>query len=475
MARRRLPLATIVLNVLLAGSNVDASQLPTLGEAAFEGLPATVRAELERAYETARARPRDPSAVGRLAMILHAYDQLWLANGCYRAARQLDLRSLSWAYLSGVVQAELGDHAAAGAAFREALQIDREYLPARLKLAESLMRAGDLEASRAEYEALVRQFPELALAHHGLGHLLSVQGNRAAAAEHYRRAVELVPQFGAARYALALAYRDLGLGDRAQTHLAAYRAYGNRRPALRDPLLEHVRSMKGTARDLVEEAARLGRAGRLDESIALHLKALEVDPTAAQAHVNLISLYGRTGRPDKAEEHYRAVLRLEANLADAHYNYGVLLAASGRHADAAAVFRKALDVNPFHAQAHNNLGGILAQQGRLDDAAAHYRQAIANDPQHRAARFNFGRVLVASGRYPEAIEQFHRVLSPEDDNDSDTPRYMYALADAYRRAGDLQKARQYAEDARQRAKQMGQTELAATIEKALERLAKVPR
>jgi tetratricopeptide (TPR) repeat protein len=471
----RLLIAAVILYVQLAAPRAHAWQLPTLPEAALDGLPATIRAELERAYETARVRPRDAAGVGRLAMMLHAYDQLRLAEGCYRAARQLDPRSFSWAYLSGVVQAELGDNAAASAAFREALRIDRASLPARLRLAESLMRAGDLEASRAEYEALLRQFPELALAHHGLGHLLSVQGNRRAAVEHYRRAVELAPQFGPARYALALAYRDLGLDDSAQPHLAAYREHGNRRPALRDPLLEQVRSMKGTARDLIVEAARLGRAGRLDESIAMHQKALEADPAAAQAHVNLISLYGRTGRRDKAEEHYRAVLRLEANLADAHYNYGVLLASDRRPAEAAAAFRKALDVNPFHAQAHNNLGGILAQQGRLDEAAAHYRQAIANDPQHRAARFNFGRVLAASGRYPEAIEQLHRVLSPEDSADSDTPRYMYALADAYRRAGDLQKARQYAEDAQRRARQMGQAELAAAIEKELQRLAKVPR
>lgn len=471
----RLLIATIILDVLLAASRVHGGQLPTLPEAAFDGLPATVRAELARAYENARARPRDASVVGQLAMMLHAYDQLRLAEGCYRAARQLDPRSLSWAYLLGVVQAELGDSAAAGAAFRETLRIDREYLPARLRLAETLMRAGDLEASRAEYEALVRQFPELALAHHGLGHLLSVQGYRRAAAEHYRRAVELAPQFGAARYALALAYRDLGLGDSAQAHLAAYREHGNRRPALRDPVLEQVRSMKGTARDLIAEAARLGRAGRLDESVAMHQKALEVDPTAAQAHVNLISLYGRMGRSDKAEEHYRAVLRLEANLADAHYNYGVFLALDRRHAEAAAAFRKALDVNPFHAQAHNNLGGMLAQQGRLEEATSHYRQAVANDPQHRPARFNFGRALAAAGRYAEAIEQFHRVLSPEDSDDSDTPRYVYALADAYRRAGDVEKARQYAEDARRRAQKMGQAELAAAIEKELQRLGKVPR
>jgi tetratricopeptide (TPR) repeat protein len=464
------PIGTLLL--VCAMPLLCGAQVPALRADALQPLPPAVRTEVERAYESARARPDDPSAAGRLAMTLHAYDQLELASAVYDVARQLDPRSLAWAYLSGVVQAELGRHAAAAEAFELARRLDPEFLPVRLRLAESLMKGGELERSRDEYAALVKQFPELALAHYGLGQVLVGQGNSRAAVEHHRRAVDLMPRFGPAHYAAALAYRDLGLNQQARWHLAEYGKYGSRRPALADRFLDEVRSMKGTARDLIAEGANLGRAGRLDESIEAHRRALDMDATAAQAHVNLISLYGRTGEPEKAEEHYKAVLRLGANVADAHYNYGVLLAARGRHTEAAAAFRHAIEVNPFHAQAHNNLGGILAQEGRLDEALGHFQQAVANDPQHRAARFNLGRVLLAVRRHREAIDQLSQVLMPED---ADTPRYMFTLAEAYHRAGDVEKARHYAEEARRRAETMGQTDLAARIASVLQQIGKVPQ
>jgi len=230
--------------------------------------------------------------------------------------------------------------------------------------------------------------------------------------------------------------------------------------------------MKGTGRDLLAEGARLGGAGHLAESIAMHLKAVDADPTDAQAHVNLISLYGRTRQPDKALEHYRAALALGSSLAEAHYNYGVLLAASGRFDEAATAFGKALEIDPFYAQAHNNVATLLARQGRLDDAAAHYRQALANDPQHRGARFNLGRLLAARGRPLEAIEHFRKVLLPEDD---DTPRYMYELSNAYLAAGDVPKAGEYGEQALRRAKARGQSDLAASIVQSLRRIGGVQR
>lgn len=466
--------AAFMLAVVPTASGVASQSLgtvhPALPALALDNLPAPVRTGFERAYRKARAHPDDPAVVGNLGMMLHAHEQYRSAEACYRIARTLAPTALSWAYLIGVSQAEVSDHAGAVRSFRAALTIDPAYLSARVRLADALMAADDLDASLDEYTTLVRDFPELAIAHYGLGRLSSIRGDPKAAAAHYRRAVDMSPQFGVAHYALALAYRDVGLDDLAERHVEAFRRWGARRPVPPDPLLEEVRSLKATARDLVAEAAQLGGTGRLEESIALHLKAIEADPTAAQAHVNLISLYGRLGRSDQAEQHYRAALRLESSLGDAHYNYGVLLTSARRAHEASDAFRRALEVNPFHAQAHNNLATLLAGQGRLDEAVAHYRHAVANDPGHRGARFNLGRALIALGRPREAAEQFERLLLPED---ADTPRYMYALANAWFAANELAKARECGGQALQRARALGQTELAARIEQELIRMTTV--
>ena len=332
-------------------------ELPAL---ALDLLPATARHHLQTVYDEAQAHPRDASAAGRLAMALHAQEQLQSAHAAYRRARHLAPQSFEWTYLGALVQAKLGDFAGAAGFLRQALALDPGYLPARVALAETLVEAGQLETARAEYVALLRDYPELAIAHYGCGRVAALLGDAADALERYRKSVELAPQFGAAHYALALAYRDAGLRDRAGAHLQTYRRLGARRPVPPDPLMDRVNAFRSTARHLIVDGARLEDAGRIDESITRHLQALEADPAAAQAHVNLISLYGRKGEDDSAQRHYHAALQLQGDHAGAHYNWGVLLAGARRFDEAAAAFRRALEVNPFHPQAHNDLASLLA-------------------------------------------------------------------------------------------------------------------
>ena len=442
----------------------DPSSLPQL---TFDALPLPVRGGLEEAYKVARADPPDAAAVGRLGMILHAYEQHRSAQICYRRARELAPRSIAWTYLSAVVAAELGETGEASALFRRVLELDPEYWPARLRLADTLMSAGDLDRSQAEYEGLVHDFPELALAHYGLGRLL---GNRRQAAAAIRP-LSARSRPGAAVWSGALrAGTRLSRRRRRRSSDGPFRCLSQVRHAAAlasGRAAGSDQSAEGNGRDLLAEGARLGRAGLLSEAITAHLKAIAADPSDAQAHVNLISLYGRTGQTRKAEEHYRAALALGGSLVEAHYNFGVLLV-SGGHQDAAVeAFRQALGIDPFHAQAHNNLAALLAAEGKLNEAAVHYRQALANDPQHRDARGNLGRVLMALGQPGDAIEQLRRVLLPEDD---DTPRYMYALSTAYCAAGDPAQASRYAAEALSRAREHGQTELAASIEQSLRRI-----
>jgi tetratricopeptide (TPR) repeat protein len=420
---------------VLTGQVVNATApLPPL---TLSNLPTSTRFELQRAYDSAAAAPADASASGRLAMLLHAHEQYESAQTCYRRAGELDPTALRWKYLAGVVAAELNAYADALRALREALALDPDYLPARLRLADALFRLGDLQASRAEHAALQRQYPDLALALYGGGRIAWVLGEHDAAIKQYRRATQVSPPFGSAHYALALALRATGLMSEADAHFAAYRRWGARKPVPHDPILDDVRALNGTARELLVKAARLGKAGLLDASIELHLRALAIDPTAAQAHVNLISLFGRNGQTDLSEAHYQRALKLGTSLDEAHYNYGVLLGSIGQLPEAAAAFQRTLDVNPFHAGAHSNLGAIFAREGKIELAASHYLQTISNNPAHTAARMNLARLLAVSGDREQARERFEQAL--------------------------------------QRAKALGETDLASRIEQELQTLAAVRR
>ena len=358
----------------------------------------------------------------------------------------------------------LARHAEAASQLERALHLNADYLPARVKLAESLLDAGNIDESRRLFEALAREAASEPAAHLGLGRIAAAQGDHATAVSHLERAVQLFPEWGAAQYALALSYRALGRRDEAQRALERHARYGPRWPGLDDPVLAGVMALRDDAQTSLERGLKLAEAGDLNGAIAAHEQALARDPSIAQAHANLISLYGRVRNWAKAEEHYRAVVALGFNLADAHYDYGVLLGMQDQWEAAAAAYRQAVAIDPHHSRAWNNLGQALERQRQIEAAADAYRQSIASEPTFRLARFNLGRMLIALGRNQDAIEELEKLAEPRD---SEAPRYLFALATAHVRAGHKDEGIKWATEARNLALEHGQRELAAAIDRDL--------
>jgi len=446
------------------GLLLQAQTLPDLPPVAFDNFGPAIREQVRKAYDDARAKPRDAEASGRLGMVLQTYEQYELAAICYERARSLAPDEFRWVYYLGVAQAALGKHAEAADNLREAARRKPDYLPAQIKLADSLFATGELSESRQLYEAVAKKSPGAVYAHYGLGRVKAAQREFAAAVEHFRRACELSPHFGSAHYALAVAYRNLRQTAQANEHFALYQQNKLVRPASEDALLDAVAELNVGALDHLKKGANFEADGHLDQAAAEHERALEINPKLAQAHVNLISLYGRMGQAEKAESHYRMAAEINPNLAESHYNFGVLMTGQGKYQEAAQAFRRSLEINPFYAEAHHNYGVLLEREGRFDEAAGHYRAAVENQPNYRSAHFNLGRMLLYQGKQAEAISHFLKTLTPEDES---TPKYMYALAAAYARAGDRTHALEYARGARQRAAALGQAELLALIERDL--------
>ncbi|HEY6291411.1 MAG TPA: tetratricopeptide repeat protein [Terriglobia bacterium] len=460
--------ALLSLGLCLRMLAIESPSLPELPKLTVTDLLPEVRGQVQQAYDLARQHPDSAEASGKLGMLFDLYDRPEQAAVCYERAHQLAPRSFKWLYYLGSLQAKQGEHAQAARTLRAALGLQPAYLPALLKLGESLFSAGDLDGSERVYSATTRQFPYAAEAYYGLGRIEVARGAMAAAIESFRKACDLFPPYGAAHYELAQADRKLGKTKEAQQHLALHEKDRTLVPPVDDPLRDELRALDIEAPSLLERGVKLEQAGRIEDAIAAHEKALELDPKLAQAHVNLIILYGRTGDFEKAEEHYRAAINLNPNqLPDAYYNYAVLLVKEGKLDQAEQTFRKALEINPSYADAHNDLGYLLERQGNLLGAAAEYQKAIEDKPDFRQAHFNLGRILVSQQQYPEAIKQLQQTLTPIDDS---TPTYLYALGAAYGRAGDRQNALRYLQDAKEQASARAQAQLLSDIEKDLQSL-----
>ncbi len=462
-------LVALVLALSACGSHPQGhgEPPPEIARPPTEGLLPAVRGAVEKAYSAVEARPASAAAAGELGMLLHAHQQYAAAEAAYRRAAALSPREFKWLYYLGQVRASQGKYDEALASLDAALQIRPDYRPCLLKAGDVLMQLGRPEDAASYYRRAVDADAGSAAAWFGLGRVHSAKGDVAGAARAFERACSLYPEYGAAHYGLAVAYRRLGRLEEARPHFRLSRRYQQKIPPANDELMAEIRRHYQGAVKLIELAIALEREGKLTQALRLHLRALEIDPGLAQAHVNLISLYGRLGEREKAEEHYRLAMKLNPDMADCHYNHGVLLFEEERFDEAEAAFRKAIEINPFYAGAHHNLGVLLESRGDVKEAEAHYRLAVENRPGFALAHFHLGRLLVIQGRYGEGIRQLTAAVENEK---APGALYCYTLGAAYARAGDQPQAERYLRLALQRARAGVDRNLLSSIERDLERL-----
>lgn len=451
----------LVLLLVFRLSAAPQSELSSVNTSNF--LP-SIRAQINQAEDAARAHPRDPKAAGRLAMVLHAYQQYDAAARVYTRALVLEPQNFDWLYLLGAVQQAQGMFDAAVKSLQSALRIRPGDPAGKLRLAESLCAAADWDGAEASYRQILDKHNDSPQAWYGLGRVQMAKGDHQAAAKSYAKACELFPNYGAAHFALAGELRKLGRHAEAAQHLTDYTTNVTVAPPLDDPLFEHIHELNRSTTVHLERGMELEKIGRYPEAIREHESALASDPSNVQVHINLISLYGRMGDAAKARQHFEAVTRITPGRSDAWYNYGVLLFHEKEYAEAEKAYRRALEINPYYAEAHTNLGVIEEQRGDFDAAARDFREAIANRPDYPLARFHFGRMLVNQEKYGEAIPHFLRCLEPESEQ---TPACMYALGATYARSGDRPRALEFLQKARSSAIAHDQTRLQASIERDL--------
>src|SRR5262245_35031625 len=238
----RLRIRTVALLVLAVSPQVQAQSLPHLTLASF---PEISRQAIAPVYNAAVAHPDDAALVGRLGMMLHAWEQFETASAVYARARMLE-RRFDWFYLGGLVEARLAHHDAAARLLAEATQLMPAAIPARLALADALFESGDIAGARREYSALTMG-PAAPLARYGLGRSLAAAGQMDAARQELDAALRMSPEFGAAWYAEGMVLRGLGRLDEARTALERAQQYTGVRPALEDPTLARVRTLRDDA------------------------------------------------------------------------------------------------------------------------------------------------------------------------------------------------------------------------------------
>jgi tetratricopeptide (TPR) repeat protein len=285
--------------------------------------------------------------------------------------------------------------------------------------------------------------PRNSVAHNDLGIVLASSGRIDEAIEHYRKALEIKPDYPDAHNNLGIALASCGrIGEAIEHYEKALEinpdyaiAYNNLGIALancgRDvKAMAHFRKALEIDPDYAEAQADLGkvlaRRGLTNEAILCYERALRLKPGFASAHNGLGNLLSDLGRADEAERHFQKALEIDPNFAEAHNNLGTILNRRGRVDEAAAEFQRAIQLKPGFAQAHANLGMTLNSRGRIDEAEAEFRKALELKPDFAEVHGNLGAILYLQDKLAEAIVHFQKHV--ELDPTSEIARRNFALA-----------------------------------------------
>ncbi|MGA7830580.1 MAG: tetratricopeptide repeat protein [Terracidiphilus sp.] len=198
----------------------------------------------------------------------------------------------------------------------------------------------------AEWEELVKEYPDDAPLQNNTGRALAKAGRFEEAIPHYQKGLEINPQY-------YLIHNNLGMA--------------------------------------------LFATGRIDDAIREYEKGLEIYPDSAELHNNLGQALAQTGQLEEAVKHFERAVYIKPDYAEAHVNLGIALLSAGRLDLAANEFSSAVDSDPRSAVAHTYLGTTLYYgHGKVQEALAQWRKALELNPDYVIALSQTAQALSAS-------------------------------------------------------------------------------
>ncbi len=177
------------------------------------------------------------------------------------------------------------------------------------------------------------------------------------------------------------------------------------------------------------------QTGQLAEAEKVGIGILKKFPNSFMVHNVLGSIYGGQGKIKQAVKSFQKALMIDPTVAELHLNVGMLLDQLDQKKEAITSYRKAVKLKPALTDGHYNLGITLQAQGELESAADSYRSAINNEPGFFEAHTNLGTILQAQGDLAGAVESYQKALAITTD-----ALTYYSLGTALKNQGDLEQA-----------------------------------
>ena len=400
-------------------------------------LPESAEA-LRQRLTAATARAGSPfSATGGLAEL----SRLYHANGYFAEAMQgyaglceLDRGNAQWPHLLANLLAGSGRLDEALPLWRDAVRLAPDYVPARLRLGDILLKTNQAEEAARAYQEVLKISPDQPYALLGLARARLAGNDWNGARQHLLRAQERHPDFVGTLTLLVTVHEHFGDLETAKSVRSAIgmREFHDLRDPWLDALLDDcydpyrvsvgaaVAAYAGdpkTAIRLLERAIMLAptegtyarQLGKLHYQLNTHAEArryleqaVTLSPEDADAWSLLIDLLNTRGDAPAMQRALAKGLSHCPNSPSLRFANGSQLAKAGRTGEAIAELKRAQRLKPDEVRPFIELALIYFRQDRIEEGLSELRAALVAEPGHPLAMSVLARHAIETEDEPQA-------------------------------------------------------------------------
>jgi len=185
-----------------------------------------------------------------------------------------------------------------------------------------------------------------------------------------------------------------------------------------------VTSVSEFSRNYLSYGSVFFQQGYYDQAESWFRRALEDDPSSAEALYGMGSVYLEKRKNDEARAAFERVTKLHSTYPDtvpnAWNNLGLLATREGRFSESVELFNQVLRISPDHLIALENLGNAYRQLKQWENARKTLARAVEVGPDDPEAHYSLGMVFAQLDETDRAYDHLERALKLR-------PKYPEAL------------------------------------------------
>lgn len=425
-----------------------------------------LRERLDAAEDQTRSLWHPVAGLAELARLYHANGYLAEAGVCEENLIELDPRNPLWPYLRAHTLGGYGDLEKAMPLLQRTIELAPDYVPARIRTADILLKRNEPTRSAAICREVLRQDPHQGYALIGLARCELALGRPDEARRLLQQLVAGEPSFAPGWTLLISIDEQLGDAASAASHRMQSRDTGRSRE-MPDPWVDELMvdcfdpyrlavaasaadpaNNQARARQLLERAIMiapnddlplrllgnlLSDLGELASARIYLERAAIINPKEPDNWSYLVRLLKALGDQAAAAHALEAGLSHCPNAPILHLERGRKFSAAGQLDAAAAEFDRARELWPEEPSAYVELALVDFKQDRMADGIAKLRKVMKLDPNHPIAVVLLARYAINTGDQVEARTLIRRAREhgqvPVNDVDAITAEFQAAFGE----------------------------------------------